>query len=382
MKKRLTAVLSAVLAVSMLAGCGKAADGNSGNKSETGTVQTEDKNETTGTDAAVNIHLSDVDVESYVTLTGEYKGLALTVLPKTEITEEQAESLALNVYNGSLTAEYGITDRAVAQGDTVNIDYAGTQDVVAFEGGTADNQSLVIGSGSFIEGFEDGLVGVMPGETVELNLTFPEDYRNADMAGVEVVFTVTVNFIYLSSGEEMSDEAITAMSEGEYATVDAFREYCRSYLEASAEYQYKTDKETAVITALDAIASFESLPEELIAKYEANVLKTLEQQAAQSGVDVDTFCMYYYQMDSASYVESAAESGVKQSLIFQYIANKEGLHISDEELDESLQLFVEENELESVETLLEGADKEDFREYFMFEKVVDFVFENAQVSES
>lgn len=381
MKKKLTAVLSAVLAVSMLAGCGKAADGNSGNKSETGTVQTEDKNETAGTDAAVNVHLSDIEVENYVTLTAEYKGLPLTIAPRAEVTDEQVDELARSVYNSALTAEYGITDRAVAVGDKVNINYAGTQDGVAFEGGTADNQSLVIGSGSFIEGFEDGLVGVMPGETVELNLTFPEDYRNTDMAGVEVVFTVTVNFIYLSADDTMQDEAIAVMSDGEYATIDAFKMYCREYLEESADYQYKSGKEMAVISALASIATFESLPEELVAKFEGNVMNTLEKQSAQYGLDVDTFCSYYYQMDAASYAAYAAQSGVQQSLIFQYIANKEGLQITDEELEEGLQHFVEENELESVEALLENEDKEDFREYFMFEKVVDFVFENAQVTE-
>ena len=152
-------------------------------------------------------------------------------------------------------------------------------------------------------------------------------------------------------------------------------------MEESADYQYKSGKEMAVISALASIATFESLPEELVAKFEGNVMNTLEKQSAQYGLDVDTFCSYYYQMDAASYAAYAAQSGVQQSLIFQYIANKEGLQITDEELEEGLQHFVEENELESVEALLENEDKEDFREYFMFEKVVDFVFENAQVTE-
>lgn len=387
MKEKLAAVLSAVLIISMLAGCGKAADGDLGNNGETGTVQTEDKNETAGTgaadtEAAEKVHLSDIEVENYVTLTADYKGLPLTIAPRAEVTQEQVNALALNVYNGALTAEYGITDRAVAVGDNVNINYTGTKDGVAFQGGTADNQSLVIGSGSFIEGFEDGLIGVMPGETVDLNLSFPEEYRkNEELAGQEVVFTVTVNFIYLSDDDTMQDEAIAAMSDGEYATMDAFKEYCRQYLEESADYQYKSGREMAVISALASIAVFESLPEELVAKFEGNVMNTLEKQSAQYGLDVDTFCAYYYQMDAASYAAYAAESGVQQSLIFQYIANEEGLQITDEELEEGLQRFVEENELESVEALLENEDKEDFREYFMFEKVVDFIFENAQVTE-
>ncbi|MGN1148085.1 MAG: trigger factor [Lachnospiraceae bacterium] len=392
MKKKLAVVLSALLAASVLAGCGKEADTNPGETTET-VIQTTESAETgmqttedsgvQDTDAVESVYLRDVDVAQYLTLTSDYKGLPLMVSPKAEVTAESVASLALNAYNSSVTAENGgIIDRAVAVGDTINLDYAGKEDGVAFDGGTAAGQSLEIGSGSFIPGFEDGLVGVMPGETLDLDLIFPQDYFNADMAGKAVVFTVTVNFIYPSSREEMKDEIISAITAGEYATVDAFIDYCQEYLEYNADYEYQAAKENAVIAALEEIAEFESVPEGLVAKYAGNIQMSLDSQAAQYGVDADTFCLYFYQMDSASYIEQASEASARQAMVFQYIANEENLNVSDEELDESLQSFVEENGLGTVEELLASADKEEFREYFMFEKVADFVFENAQVAEN
>lgn len=355
MKKKFAVVLSVLLAVSMLAGCGK----------------------------ETSHYLKDIKVSKYLKFNEEYKGLPITIAAKEIITDEAVEELAVSAYNNSAAAQGGITDREVELGDTVNIDYSGKKDGVAFDGGTAENQLLTIGSGSFIDGFEDGLVGVMPGETVDLNLTFPDPYkRNPDLAGQEVVFTVTVNYICISSVEEMKDEVIATITQGEHDSVDAFIAFCRAYLESNAEYQYTVARENAVISALEGIVTCKKVPDSLVEKYAETITNSATNQAAQRGMDLDTFCQYYYQKDSASYIAQAAENSARQGMIFQYIANEEGLNISDEELDESLQRFVEENGLESVEALLAEADKEEFREYFMYEKVVDFILANAQLTEN
>ena len=102
-------------------------------------------------------------------------------------------------------AKSNVEKSVVESGDTVNIDFEGKKDGVAFDGGTSQGYNLTIGSGSFIDGFEDGLIGVNVGDTVDLNLTFPEGYQNADLAGQDVVFTVTVNFICASNSSEMVD---------------------------------------------------------------------------------------------------------------------------------------------------------------------------------
>ena len=345
MKKKLVFVLAFLLAVGMFAGCGK----------------------------ETSRYLKDISVSKYVKFDGEYKGLEITVAAKREITEEDVNSLALSAY--------GIMDRAVENGDTINLNYAGTENGVAFAGGTAQGATLGIGSGQFIPGFEEGLIGVMPGETVELPLTFPEDY-NPEMAGKEVVFTVTVNYIYATDISQMTDGNVAIITEGEYTTVEEFFGFCREYLELRADYEYNAGREDAVLASLDKIATLKKdAPESLIEKYSEPIRSSLESQAAQLGADVEMLCQYYYQMDSASYRAQAAERNAKQGMLLQYVANEEGLNVSDEELEESLKEFVEENNIESVEALLAEADKEEFREYFMYNKVVEFLMENAQITE-
>lgn len=383
MKKKLAIALAVVMTAGIMTGCGDKADKQTPDTKESTETSQETVQETSdgsGEDSAETyVYLKDINVEDYLTLNGDYNGLTITVDPKEEVTQEQIASLALQAYNNSVTAELGgITDRAVALGDTINLDYSGKQDGVAFDGGTAAGQQLTIGSGSFIAGFEDGLIGVMPGETVDLNLTFPDSYRNnPDLAGAEVVFTVTVNFIYPSQREEMLDVVIETLTEGEYTTVDAFMDYCGEYLEYTAENNYQAAKESAVLTELENIAVFEDLPTELVSKYNVLVMNSITTEAAGYGVDADTFCSYYFGSDAATYAQQLAEASTRQGMLFQYVADKEGLNLSDEELDQKMQEFADENHVENVEDLLENATKEDYREYFMFKKVVDFICENA-----
>ena len=138
-------------------------------------------------------YLKDFDPSKYVTL-GEYKGMNITI-PKTEVTDEDVDSY-IDYLLSANESYVDITDRDVAQnGDVANIDYEGKKDGVAFDGGTAQGYDLNLGSGVFIDGFEDGVVGMKVGETKDLTLTFPDNYANEDLAGAEVVFTVTLNSI-------------------------------------------------------------------------------------------------------------------------------------------------------------------------------------------
>lgn len=390
MKKK-AVILSALLFAGMFAACGEKNQSGSSSTNETLNTQNTGTQESgaalpdTTEDTDLEIaYLKDVAVEDYMNLNGEYVGLTLSIPPKEEVRDEQVEQLALNAYNSNIGILGGIEDRAVEIGDTINLDYSGFKDGVAFAGGTAQNQQLIIGSGQFINGFEDGLVGVMPGETVDLNLSFPEGYGNAELAGQPVVFTVTVNYIYpdpIDSIEEMQDEIIAAMTYGEFETADAFLEYCRDYLEYEAEYDYTIYRENAVIAALEGLFTFDGVPRALQNKYVGNIRTSLENTAMQNGIDIDTYCYYFYQVDAATYLELASQASTRQGMIFQYVANNENLTVSDEELEESLQRFAEENGVPSVEELLLVTDRESFREYFLFEKVVDFIIENGHVTE-
>lgn len=365
MKKKTLGLLAAVLSVCMLAGCG-AKDTGDGTGASTGA----------GTES---IALKDMDVDKYVTL-GEYKGLEVSV-DTVEVDEDEWDTLVNNVYYGNITAENGgIMDRAVETGDTVNIDYEGKKDGVAFDGGTAQGYDLTIGSGQFIAGFEDGLIGVMPGETVDLDLTFPENYGNSDLAGQAVVFTVTVNYIQPAQDGEFSDEVISNFGIDGVTNEEELRQYAYDYLNENAQQNYATNVQQAAMDAFMANNSFTSVPEALVQKYSDAAESSITSMASSYGVDADTFTQYYYGQDLATFLSTYAEQTAKQDIALQAVANKENLNISDEELDQMLQDRATAAGYDTIEEYIGETSKEDYREYFLYDKVLDYLVENAQIT--
>lgn len=349
MKKKLAMILTAILAMSLFTGCGS------------------DEGKSVG----------EMKVEKYVTL-GDYKGLNVTVDAAAVDEAEQEEYVAM-IYNGYVTAESGgVTDRAVEVGDTVNIDYEGKKDDVAFDGGTAANQQLGIGSGKFIDGFEDGLVGVMPGETVDLNLTFPETYSsNPDLAGQAVVFTVTVNYIYPT---EYSDEVVASWGESDFTNVEELRQYVYDFLYEYAQSDYEYAVQSAVMEAFMAQCVFKEIPESLIAVYRENLQANMESEASYYGMDADTLCYYYYGMDLTTFLDTYAEESARQMLAFQAVANAEDLNMSDEELETTLSEFAASNGYTSVDEFIGDNTREEYKEYYMFDDVLEFLVNNAVVT--
>lgn len=354
MKKKLAGILAVAMAMTVLAGCG----------SDNATVDN------------ANVALKDMEVDKYVTL-GEYKGLEVTV-PKTEVSDEDVLSWMQSQYDANVTRETGgITDRAAELGDTVNIDYEGKKDGVAFSGGTAQGSNLTLGSGQFIAGFEDGLVGVMPGETVDLNLTFPENYGSADLAGQDVVFTVTVNFILPT---EMKDDVVAAMGYEGVSTVAEFETYARNYLEESAAAQYENSIASYVLEAFMNSCTFNEVPQTMVDKYEQNARTNITSIASMYGLDADTYTYYVYQSDFETFVTTYAQDAVEQDIAFQAVANQENLNITDEELDAELQELADYYGFASIEELVGDADKEDYRISFLYDRILDFLVENAVVT--
>lgn len=364
MKKKTLGLLAAILSVCMLAGCGAK---DTGNGSETKAA----------TDSTA---LKDMDVDKYVTL-GEYKGLEASV-DTVEVDEDEWDTLVNNVYYGNITAENGgIMDRAVETGDTVNIDYEGKKDDVAFDGGTAQGYDLTIGSGSFIAGFEDGLIGVMPGETVDLDLSFPDPYpNNPDLAGQPVVFTVTVNYIQPAQDGEFSDEVISNFGIDGVTNEEELRQYAYDYLNENAQQNYETNVQQAVMDAFMANNTFTSVPEALVQKYSDAAESSITSMASAYGVDADTFTQYYYGQDLATFLSTYAEQTAKQDIALQAVANKENLNISDEELDQMLQDRATAAGYDTIEEYIGETSKEDYREYFLYDKVLDYLVENAQIT--
>lgn len=360
MKKNLVMIVAAALMAGLLGGCGNAESNQESN---------------TETTAEAGISLEKMDVDKYVTL-GEYKGLAVTV-EEVPVTDSEVETSALDAYNRNVTAENGgIVDRAVEVGDTVNIDFEGKEDGVAFEGGTAQSQSLTIGSGKFIPGFEDGLVGVMPGETVDLNLTFPEDY-NPEMAGKEVVFTVNVNFIQPT---EMRDEVVANFGLEGVTNVEEFMQAARKSVEQQAVEYYNKNLENEVLEAFMNACEFKDIPQEMTDKYAAVVRDQITSQAAMYGMEADQFAQAAYGMDLETLVKEFSVAGAKQDIALQAVANRENLNISKEELDTILQEAATAGGFKTVEEFLGENTPENYRDYFVIDKAMQFLVDNAKVT--
>lgn len=371
MKKGIVAILLAGMMTALLSGCG-----NKENPAEeSGTAAEETTEASENGQEAAGVMLADYDVSTLVTL-GEYKGLEVTVAGPA-VDEAQQAQYVKNLFQQNMKEELGVKDRAVKDGDVVYISYVGTKDGEAFSGGTSEGTFLEIGSHSYIDGFEDGLIGVMPGETVDLDLTFPEGYQNTDLAGQDVVFNVTVIYIM----PEMSDEIISALENENFSNVEELNQYVYDQLLPQAQSQYEMNLENAVIEALIGNCTFTDLPQELVDKYTANIINNMTQAASSYGYDVDSYTMLLYGQDSDSISKKFGEDSAKQAIVFQQIANTENLNVSDEELDENLQQYVEDYNLSSIEELLGDTNKEDYRDFFMFEKVVDFLIDNAVVHE-
>jgi len=354
MKKILTLVLAFLLITGSLSGCGSKASG-------------------TG-----RLYVSSYNTGRYVKL-GDYSNLEVSVATKEEITDDLTKEQALLVYQNNATKENGgVTDRPVENGDMVIIDYVGKKDGVAFQGGTAYGSSLGIGSGQFIDGFEEGLIGVKPGETVDLNLTFKKDYHNAELAGQSVVFTVTVHYILPT---QMEDRVVSGFGSEDFKTVDELLAYTREYLETQAENAYIQNRNYALISKLVSVCTFKSLPEDLVAQYREDARINVQNMAASYGLDVSSFLYYFANgMKLEDYVKESAEESVRQLLAAQALAKKEKLVLNKKALDQRITDLAEVNGWESKEQLLAQYEEDELRESIMVQDVADFLCKSAVIT--
>lgn len=382
MKKIFAGMAVAFAAVMLMTGCGD--ENDSGSQEPTGSAAV---GENGGSDAAgagqdgnsAEFILNEMNVEEYVSL-GDYSSFEVTV-DKIGVDEEELKKVMSSAYIEYVTPEHGgITNRAVAVGDTVIIDYEGKKDGVAFAGGTAQNAKLAIGSGQFINGFEDGLVGVMPGETVDLNLTFPEGYGNADLAGQAVVFTVTVKCILPEemAEEDMEDVVAASMGISGVSNVAEFKQYAYDYLYSRYEYEVQS----SILEFLLERCEFKELPEELLEPYRQMWTRVFMMYASMYQLSLDQYTSIFYNSDSETLINQYAEQYLKQDLALQAIANNEGLGVNDEELQTRLLEEAEEAGYASIQEYVGTESWENYRNDYMNEKVTDYLTERTTVNEA
>ncbi|NBI90744.1 trigger factor [Lachnospiraceae bacterium] len=328
-----------------------------------------------GQDEDEKIYLDEIKAEDYVKLP-EYKGLhVVQALP--EVTDEYRDAY-INYYL-SLNPPEG-----AKEGDTVNIDYVGTLDGVAFEGGTAAGQNLTLGSGQFIEGFEEGLIGAKAGDVVDLNLTFPENYRSTEMAGKSVVFTVTVNTVMAAEPQELTDEYVKGLDNG-CSTVEEYKQYAYDLLMEDAEVSYEKAIENSLVNMLMESCEFtKEPPQAMVEGYTSMLKENLTAEAANYGLTLEQFISVGFGTDAETFaqeIQEQAKQYARQYIMLQAIADREGLNVTDEDVDKEIEELTAENGGDmSVEEIKEEIDNRRYKEYMMSQKVMEMLRENAVVS--
>ncbi len=378
MKKKLAALLVLVMSVCALTACGDDTTTSEGTLAA-GTL--EPVVELVEVEGDIT-ELSKLPVEEYVTL-GDYKNLNVTMAAYSELTDEEFE-LYLQSYfyedAAALAIEDFATEGTVAEGDVVLIDYEGKKDGVAFEGGTASDQTLGIGSGQFIDGFEDGLIGVEAGETVDLNLTFPENYGNTELAGQEVVFTVTVKGI-----ASLNDATIAAMGREGYETVEDYKEAIEYFANYEKQSVYFSNLSNAITEALLEICTIEKLPKQLYEQEKQLMIDQYQMYATMYGMDGDAYTQAIAGMNLNDYATYMTEAYIARGVIFQAIANAEGIAPTDEDanayVEDYLAVYGEDSGYESVEAFFEVNPLEDVKIMILQEKVINYLSEIANIIE-
>ncbi len=243
----------------------------------------------------------------------------------------------------------------------------------------------MIGSGNFIPGFEDGLIGANVGDTVMLDLTFPEDYPNTEMAGVSVTFEVTINSLAISELPELTDELVEELAVGECSTVEELNSYIHDYLYSASMSTYDRNVKNDITGFVMENCTFnEELPSGLVNRYYDILIEDMTATAASVGLDdLDTYMKNYYNMDELAYtvmIRNNAQTMAKQYIMFQAIADVESLNMTDEEKARTMEELAQSYRFQSVDDLKEEMGEETLDEYMMAEKVVAFLIDNATIN--
>ncbi len=323
-------------------------------------------------------YLKSINVSDYVKL-ADYTGATITT-ERTAVSDEDVEEQI-----DSILENYGElveVDRAIEEGDTANIDYVGTRDGVAFDGGSATGFDLEIGSGRFIEGFEEGLIGHKKGEKVSLNLKFPETYFNTDLAGADVVFDVTVNAVKAMQKAEFTDEFVVGLGATDndgntITTVDDFRAYIRSYMEESEETAYKQAVQGEALQYLMDNSTFaEPLPEEMEKRLEDMIRNVFTSYANMYGMQIEDFMTSVYGSAEGQYeqdIKDAASEYQKQLLIIQALAEQEKIELSDADFEKEMEDQAASSGM-TIDEFKDAVDTEALREDLIGEKVLEFLY--------
>ena len=323
------------------------------------------------------IFTAEVALKPEVTL-GKYKGVKVEVADITVTDDEINAEIDKEREKNSRTVD--ITDRAVQSGDIATIDFEGFVDGVAFEGGKGTDYPLTIGSGAFIPGFEDALIGAETGKETEVNVTFPEDYQAAELAGKAAVFKCTVKKLQEKQLPELDEDFVGEVSE-ESDTVDEYKEEIRKKLAGRKETEAKNKKEDAVIDAIIEDAKMD-IPDAMVETQQRQMLQDYAQRMQSQGITMEQY-MQFTGMTSQALLEQLKPQALKRiqsRLVLEAVAAAEKMVASEEEFEEEVKTMAEVYQMEAdkVKELLGENGKKQVMDDLCIKKAVEFVVENAK----
>lgn len=318
----------------------------------------------------------EVFVKPDVTL-GEYKGVEVK-REHTLVTEDEVNA-EIEKERNKQAAEVSVEDRAVAEGDTVNLDYSGSVDGVKFAGGTAEAQTLKIGSHTFIPGFEEQMVGMNIGEEKDLEVTFPQEYHAKELAGKKAVFHVKVNGITETQLPALDDDFAKDISE--FDTLDEYKADVRAKLEAQAAERDNNAFTNAVIEKVMENATVE-IPEAMVERQIDSMVRNFEARLAQQGLKLADFIKYTGQDEKSfrNQYREQAEKSVRANLVLEAVENAENFEATEEEIDAEIVKFAGQvgQDVENLKKNLTEGDREYFKADVIRDKAVKFLCDNAK----
>ena len=310
---------------------------------------------------------------------GNYKGIEIAKVDH-NVSEDEVESTLKEMVNKNARL-VSVEDKAIENGDTAVIDFEGFESGVAFEGGKGENYSLVIGSNTFIPGFEEQLIGKKAGEEVEVNVTFPAEYHAENLAGKAVVFNVKVNDVKVKELAELDDEF--AKDTSEFETLAELKADVRANLEKEAEAKAKNEIRNSLVEKVSANTEVE-VPSVMVEQQIDNMLMELNYQLQYQGLNLQQL-LSMTGRDVAELREERradAEKLVKSSLVLEAIAKAENIEVSEEEFNAELanMAAMYNMDVEKIKSSLRENDIEDIKGQVKIRKTIDLLVDNAKIA--
>lgn len=321
------------------------------------------------------------DYAKYVTL-GEYKGLDFTK-QKGKVEEQDMQDKINDILNQHATVNQ-IKKGKVKDGDTVNIDYVGKVDGVAFDNGSAQGQSLKIGSGSYIDGFESGLIGAAVGKTVTINVTFPENYGSEELKGKDATFDVTINYIEgAKKVPKWTDAFVRTISD--YNSTKEYEQQIRTELEQQLAKVEESSLQADILNKLVEISKFKELPKDLVQARMDSMIKYYKDYAEKNKVSYTDLLSQTFNMTEEQFeaqVKATSENSVKQMLAAYAVAEAEKLTPTGDKLEAKELEIAQQNGCSTVDEFAQMYGEDYALQLVVRDVVITYIKDNAKITET